>query len=53
MDRRRRGKDKIQTWEKMVIKLRGKYVNYDYILRMHRRLEKLKKDGRSVESYFE
>ena len=39
---KRRGKNKIHTWEKMVIKLRGKYVNSNYTLRMCRKLERLK-----------
>ena len=53
MDKKHRGKGKIQTWEKMVIKLRGKYVSSEYTLRMCRSLEKLKKNDRCVESYFE
>ena len=53
MDIMHRGKDKIKTWEKMVIKLRGKYANFEYTLRMCIRLELLKHNGRSVESYFE
>ena len=42
VDKKWRGKDKIQTWEKMVTRLGGKYVNSEYNLRMNRRLEKLK-----------
>ena len=37
----------------MVFKLRGKYVNFEYNLRMHTRLEKLKKKDKNVEIYFE
>ena len=53
MDRKCRHQDKIQTWENMVIKLRGKYVNYEYTLRMCERLEKLKQNNRCVEIYFD
>ena len=53
MDRKHSGKDKIQTWEKIVIKLRNEYINSEYTLSMCIRLEKLRKNDRSVESYFE
>lgn len=51
--RKWRGKDKIQTWENMVIKLRGKYVNVEYILKMCRRLGKLQRSDICVDNYFE
>ena len=53
MDRKKRGKHKILTWEKMVIKLRGKYIKYEYTLRMCKRLNKLKKIDGFVKRYFE
>ena len=53
MNKKCRGKEKIETWEKMLIKLRGKYVNSEYTLRMCRMLEKLNKNDRSVERYLE
>jgi hypothetical protein len=49
MDKKLRGKDKIKSWEKMVTKLRGKFVNYSYHLKMKRILETLKKKNKCVE----
>jgi len=50
-DRKWRGRDKIQNWEKTIIKLRGKFVNFYCTLKMKRRLEKLKKIDKCVEGY--
>jgi hypothetical protein len=43
----------IQNGEKMVTKLRDKFVDFDYTLKIKRKLEKPKKKGRCVEEYFE
>jgi hypothetical protein len=50
-DRRRKGKSKIKSWDRMVGKLKAKFVPNDYKLNLFRRLQNLKQKGLLVKEY--
>jgi hypothetical protein len=52
-DRRRKGKSKIKSWDRMVAKLKDKFIPKDYQLNLFRRLQNLRHKGLSVKEYTE
>jgi hypothetical protein len=52
-DRRRKGKTKIKSWDRMVAKLKDKFIPKDYQLNMFRKLQNLRQKGLSVKEYTE
>jgi hypothetical protein len=52
-DRRRKGKSKIKSWDRMVAKLKDKFIPKDYQLNLFRRLQNLRQKGLSVKEYTE
>jgi hypothetical protein len=53
VERRRNGKQKIKNWERMVAKLKSKFILKDYQINLYRRLKNLKQRGLSVKEYTE
>jgi len=51
--RRRKGKSKIKSWDRMVANLKAKFIPNDYQLNMFRRLQNLRHKGLSVKEYTE
>jgi hypothetical protein len=52
-ERRRNGKKKIKNWDRMVAKLKAKFIPRDYQINLYRRLQNLKQRGLSVKEYTE
>jgi hypothetical protein len=52
-DRRHKGKKKIKNWDRMVAKLKAKFIPKDYQINMFRRLQNLRQKGLSVKEYTE
>jgi hypothetical protein len=52
-DRRYKGKKKIKSWDRMVAKLKAKFIPKDYQINMFRRLQNLRQKGLSVKEYTE
>jgi hypothetical protein len=50
---RRNGKKKIKNWDRMVAKLKAKFIPKDYQINLYRRLQNLKQRGLSVKEYTE
>jgi hypothetical protein len=50
---RRKGNSKINIWDRMVSKIKAKFVPKDYQLNMFRRLQNLRQKGMSVKEYTE
>ena len=53
LDRNNRGKDKINKWERMVAKMKQKFIPIDYELDMLKKMQGLKQAGKSVQEYIE
>ena len=53
LDRNNRGKDKITKWERMVAKLKRKFIPIDYELDMLKKMQGLKQAGKSIQEYTE
>ena len=51
IDRQRKGKQKIKTWEKMVNKIKKKFLLANYQVNFLRRMKKLKQKDMSVKDY--
>jgi hypothetical protein len=52
-DRRSKGKNKIKSWDRMVSKLKAKFIPKDYQINMFRRLQNLRHKGLTVKEYTE
>jgi hypothetical protein len=52
-DRRCKGKSKIKNWDRMVAKLKAKFIPKDYQINMFRKLQNLRQKGLSVKEYTE
>jgi hypothetical protein len=52
-DRRCKGKSKIKSWDRMVAKLKAKFIPKDYQVNMFRKLQNLRQKGLSVKEYTE
>jgi hypothetical protein len=52
-DRRRKGKAKIKSWDRLVANLKDKFIPKDYQLNLFRRLQNLRQKGLSVKEYTE
>jgi hypothetical protein len=50
-DRRRKGKQKINIWDRMVAKIKDKFIPKDYQINMFRRLQNLRQKGMIVKEY--
>ena len=53
IDRQRKGKKKIKTWEKMVNKIKKKFLPAHYQVNLLRRMQNLKQKDMSVKDYIE
>jgi hypothetical protein len=42
VERKRNGKHKIKKWDRMVVKLKDKFIPKDYQINLYRRLQNLK-----------
>jgi hypothetical protein len=52
-DRRRKGKAKIRSWDRMVAKFKRKFMPKDYQLNMFRKLQNLRQKSMTVKEYTE
>jgi hypothetical protein len=52
-EHRRNGKKNIKNWDRMVAKLKAKFIRKDYQINLYRRLQNLKQRGLSVKEYIE
>jgi hypothetical protein len=52
-ERKRNGKQKIKSWDRMVAKLKEKFIPKDYQINLYRRLQNLKQRGFSLKEYTE
>jgi hypothetical protein len=52
-DKRRKGKAKIKSWDRMVAKFKAKFMPKDYQLNLFRKLQNLRQKGMSVKEYTE
>jgi hypothetical protein len=50
-DRRSKGKEKIKSWDRMVSKLKSKFIPKDYQINLFRRLQNLRQKGMTVKDY--
>jgi hypothetical protein len=50
-EHKRNGKKKIKNWDRMVAKLKAKFILKDYQINLYRRLQNLKQRGLSVKEY--
>lgn len=53
LDRKRKRKDKIKVWSKMVNKLKGKLLPYDYQINLVQRMQSLRQKDSLVKEYTE
>ena len=53
ISRQRKGKPRIKQWDKMVRKLKGKFMPKDYQLNHFKQLQNLKQKGMTVKEYTE
>jgi hypothetical protein len=52
-EHRRNGKHKIKSWDRIVAKMKDKFIPKDYHINLYRRLQNLKQRGLSVKEYTE
>jgi hypothetical protein len=52
-ERRSKGKQKIKNWDRMVAKLKDKFVPKDYQINLFRKMQNLRKKGKTVKEYNE
>jgi hypothetical protein len=52
-DRRSKGKKKIKSWDRMVAKLKDKFIPKDYHINMFRKLQNLRQKELTVKDYTE
>jgi hypothetical protein len=52
-DRRCKGKKKIKNWDRMVAKLKAKFIPKDYQINLFRKLQNLRQKGMTVKEYTE
>ena len=52
-ERRRNGKQKIKSWDRMVSKLKAKFIPKDYQINLFRRFQNLRQKSLSVKEYIE
>jgi hypothetical protein len=52
-DRRCKGKQKIKSWDRMVAKMKAKFIPRDYQINLFRRLQNLRQKGMTVKEYTE
>jgi hypothetical protein len=52
-DRRCKGKSKIKSWDRMVAKLKVKFIPKDYQVNLFRKIQNLRHKGLSVKEYTE
>jgi hypothetical protein len=53
VERRSRGKQKIKNWDRMVAKLKAKFMPKDYRINLSRKLQNLRQKGMKVKEYTE
>jgi hypothetical protein len=52
-DRRSKGKQNIKSWDRMVAKLKEKFIPKDYQINLFRRMQNLRQKGMTVKEYTE
>jgi hypothetical protein len=52
-DRRSKGKKKIKNWDRMVAKMKAKFIPKDYQINLFRKLQNLRQKGLTVKEYTE
>jgi hypothetical protein len=52
-ERRRKGKQKIKNWDRMVAKLKAKFIPRDYQIELFKKLQNLRQRGMAVKKYTE
>jgi hypothetical protein len=50
-ERRRKGKQKINNWDRMVAKMKAKFMPKDYQINLFRKLQNLRQKGMTVKEY--
>jgi hypothetical protein len=50
---RRKGKHKIKNWDRMVAKMKAKFIPKDYQINLFRKLQNLRQNGMTVKDYIE
>jgi hypothetical protein len=53
VERRSKGKHKIKNWDRMVTKLKAKFMPKDYQINLFRKLQNLRQKGMTVKEYTE
>jgi hypothetical protein len=53
VDRRNKGKQNIKSWDRMVAKLKEKFMPKDYQINIFRRMQNLRQKGMIVKEYIE
>jgi hypothetical protein len=52
-ERRSKGKQRIKSWDRMVAKMKAKFIPKDYQFNLFRKLQKLREKGMTVKEYTE
>jgi hypothetical protein len=52
-DRRSKGKSKIKSWDRMVAKMKDKFIPKDYQINLFIKLQNMRQKGLSVKNYIE
>jgi hypothetical protein len=52
-DRRCKGKQKIKSWDRMIVKMKAKFIPKDYQITLFRRMQNLRQKLMSVKEYTE
>jgi hypothetical protein len=52
-DRRCKGKQRIKSWDRMVAKMKAKFIPRDYQINLFRRMQNLRQKGMIVKEYIE
>jgi len=51
VDRRRKGKKNIKNWDRMVAKMKDKFIPKDYQINIFKKLQNLRQKGMTVKEY--
>jgi hypothetical protein len=52
-DRRCKGKKKIKSWDRMIVKMKAKFIPRDYQITLFQRMQNLRQEPMSVKEYIE
>lgn len=52
-ERSKKGKTKITSWDRMVSKLKRKFIPSDHVIQLHKKLQNLRQKDMGVKAYME